>query len=298
VRKERLLLQAPDGREAPTRGSPAAKEKRMFYRIVLQGQVQQGVALDDVKRQFSYVTGLPPSVTDRLFGAAPTVIKRQVAETDAERISATLRAIGAIVTVEPLLHVPRPVGPDPVTVPGLPTAAEFEVPKARPPEQDSRPPPRQRHRRVHPAAVAALTVAVAMVAAHQYEEHLRAARRSPPRPVSAQRPAEAPEVATEAPVFRSAHIVGPWRCTDQNTGASTYWEYAEDGVLSYFGDDRNHGDKPIAHSGHPSGWALSGNRLTFRHEAAPARSVTLGRLSFIELEYRDAKGDEVRCRRP
>jgi hypothetical protein len=291
------LLRIPDGRKALTRGGLAGKGKRMFYRIVLQGQVRQGVTLDEVKRQFSYVTGLPASVTDQLFATAPTVIKRQVEEADAERIGATLRAIGAIVTVEPVLHTPRPVGLDPVTVPGLPMAADIDVPKEPPSEQDARPPTRRLSSRTVKAGVATLIVAGAMLAAYHYEQNLREARRSPSQPVSAKRSAVA-EAAVEAPTFKTAHIVGPWRCTDQNTGASTYWEYTGDGVLLYFGDDFHRSDKPIARPGQPAGWALDGNRLTFRYDATPLRSVTLDRLSLMELEYRDAKGEEVRCRRP
>ena len=61
----------------------------MFYRIVLQAHAHHEATLDEVKRQFSYVTGLPLSVTEQLFAAAPPVLNRQVAQADAERISQT-----------------------------------------------------------------------------------------------------------------------------------------------------------------------------------------------------------------
>ena len=72
----------------------------MFYRVVMQGRALGGADLNDVKRDFVRVTGLPVPVAEQLFGGMPQVIKRQVPQTDAERIVATLRAIGAAATVE------------------------------------------------------------------------------------------------------------------------------------------------------------------------------------------------------
>jgi hypothetical protein len=270
----------------------------MFYRIVLQGQVQPGVALDDVKRQFAKVTGLPESVTEQLFGAAPTVIKRQVAQADAERISLTLRAIGAVVTVEPVFNTPAPVGLDPVTVPGLPMAAGIELPPAPAPEPEAATPKRQPRTRAAKAVLAALVAIGAMVAAYQYEEWINAARRVPAKSPAAPAPSMAGDAVPEAPAIKPAHIIGPWRCTDQATGASTYWEFGESGALLYYGDDLAHGDKPIAIPGLPVGWTLDGKRLTLRFEAAPPRPLTLDRLTLSQLEYRDTRGEDIRCRRP
>jgi hypothetical protein len=271
----------------------------MFYRIVLQSHAQQGPELEEVKRQFSSVTGLPATVTEQLFATAPTVIKRQVAQEDAERISQTLRAIGANVTVEPVFHVPVPVGLDPVTVPGLPmAAAAIELPPPPEVEQATRAPLRRRAMRLVKVVVAAVILAGAIVVAYQYEETLREARNSPRQAPVARAPAKAGDAPAEVQTFKPAHIAGPWRCTDQNTGASTYWVYGEDGALSYYGDDANHGDKPIARPGLPIAWALDGNRLTWRYEAAPSRTVVLDRLVLMELDYRDAQGDAIRCRRP
>jgi hypothetical protein len=271
----------------------------MFYRIVLQSHAQQGAALEEVKRQFSYVTGLPASVTDQLFAAAPTVIKRQVEQVDADRISETLRAIGANVTVEPVFHAPVPVGLDPVTVPGLPMrAAAIELPPPPVAEQAARPSMRRRAVRLAKAVVAAVILAGAIVVAYQYEETLREARHSSRQVPVVKKPTLAADAPPEVPAFKPSHIVGPWRCTDQNTGASTYWVYGEDGALSYYGDDANHGDKPIARPGLPIAWALDGNRLTWRYEAAPSRTVVLDTLVLMQLDYRDAQGDAIRCRRP
>jgi hypothetical protein len=89
------------------------------------------------------------------------------------------------------------------------------------------------------------------------------------------------------PAFKPDHVVGPWRCTDQNTGASTYWVCGEDGALSYHGDDASHGDKPIVRPDLPIGWALEGNRLTWCYEAAPSRTVVLEALLLMHLDYRD-----------
>jgi len=271
----------------------------MFYRIVLQVHAQHEATLGEVKRQFSSVTGLPLSVTDQLFASAPTVLKRQVAQADAERISQTLRAIGANVTVEPVFHTPVPVGLDPVTVPGLPmTAAAIRLPPPAVTEQAPRALVRRRAVRVAKAAMAAAILAGAILVAYQYEEALRAARHSPAQVPVVKKPASAPVAPPEVPAFKPTHIVGPWRCTDQNTGASTYWVYGEDGALSYYGDDANHGDKPIARPGLPIAWALDGNRLTWRYEAAPSRTVVLDTLVLMQLDYRDSQGDAIRCRRP
>jgi hypothetical protein len=86
--------------------------------------------------------------------------------------------------------------------------------------------------------------------------------------------------------FKPAHIVGPWRCTDQNTGPSTYGVYGEDGALSYYGDDANHGDKPISRPGLPITWALDGNCLTWCYEAAHAGTVGLRSLGFVHFRVR------------
>ena len=72
----------------------------MFYRVVMQGRTVGGAELAAVKREFVRVTGLPVGVADGMFGGMPQVIKRKVPQSDAERIAATLRAIGAAATVE------------------------------------------------------------------------------------------------------------------------------------------------------------------------------------------------------
>jgi|APLow6443716910_1056828.scaffolds.fasta_scaffold178681_1 hypothetical protein len=271
----------------------------MFYRIVLQSHAQQGAALEEVKRQFSSVTGLPAAVTEQLFAAAPTVIKRQVEQADADRISQTLRAVGANVTVEPVFHTPVPVGLDPVTVPGLPMrAAAIELPPPPVAEQAARPSMRRRAVRLAKAVVAAVVLTGAILVAYRYEEALSEARHSPRQVPLVKTPARAADAPPEVPAFKPAHIFGPWRCTDQNTGASTYWVYGEDGALSYYGDDAHYGDKPIARPGLPIAWALEGNRLTWRYEAAPSRTVVLDALVLMQLDYRDAQGDAIRCRRP
>lgn len=271
----------------------------MFYRIVLQVHAQNEVALDEVKRKFSYVTGLPANVTEQLFATAPTVLKRQIEQADADRIAQTLRAIGANVTVEPVFHTPVPVGIDPVTVPGLPSAAAaIELPPPPVAEQATRPSTRLRFGRLAKVVVAAVVLAAAIVVAYQYEEAWREARESPAKAPVAKQSARAADAPPEVPAFKPDHIVGPWRCTDQNTGASTYWVYGEDGTLSYHGDDANHGDKPIVRPDLPIGWSLDGNRLMWRYETAPSRTVVLDKLVLMELDYRDSQGDAIRCRRP
>ena len=84
----------------------------MFYRVVLQGQVAHGADVSEVKREFMRITALPSSVTDRLFGGMPKIIKRQVLEADAERIALTLRAIGAPATIERESEAGPDAGPE------------------------------------------------------------------------------------------------------------------------------------------------------------------------------------------
>jgi len=72
----------------------------MLYRVVMQGHTLGGADVAVVKQHFVRVTGLPAGVAEELFGGMPQVIKRQLSQTDAERIAATLRAIGAAAIVE------------------------------------------------------------------------------------------------------------------------------------------------------------------------------------------------------
>ncbi|MBK9116093.1 MAG: hypothetical protein IPM22_10775 [Betaproteobacteria bacterium] len=215
----------------------------MFYRIVLQGHVAHGVTLSDVKQQFARVTGLPPSVTDRLFGTTPNVIKRQVPQADAERIVTTLRAIGASVTLEPDFQGPAAGGLDPVTVPAIPSFRHIELPLE--PQVAAEPPPawRRQARKLGkfavPAAGIALLAAAALYFAPEVEELVRGLRKPASLAVAApaRKAATEPAAARDTPTLNASLLHGPWRCTNQNDGSSTYWNYRADGTLAYLGDD-------------------------------------------------------------
>lgn len=276
----------------------------MFYRIVLQGHVAQGVALADVKHQFTRVTGLPPSVTDSLFGSTPNVIKRQVAQADAERIAATLRAIGASVTLEPDYQGPNPGGLDPVTVPAPAAARHIDLP---PEPQVTAPPPPAWRRKVRtltrfgaPVAGIAVLAAVVLYFAPDVTELVSGLRKPA---AAATAVATRPPAAPAAPAVDSAPpnaglLHGPWRCTNQNNGSSTYWNYRDDGALAYLGDDFKRGDAPIVGPDIPARWALDSRRLRVETPAGAAQQVTVERLSLTQLEYYDAKGVATRCSRP
>lgn len=275
----------------------------MFYRIVLQGHVAHGVTLADVKQQFARVTGLPPSVTDRLFGTTPNVIKRQVPQADAERIVTTLRAIGASVTLEPDFQGPAAGGLDPVTVPAIPSFRHIDLP----PEPAPSPPAtsgnrlRKLRKLALPLGVVVPLVAGALYFAPEFEAFVRELRKPPAAAavaVAPKKPTTDAAAAPEAPALNASLLHGPWRCTNQQDGSSTYWSYRADGTLAYLGDDLRHGDQPIMGADIPTGWSLDGRRLRLGFDNGSARQVTLDRLSLTQVDYYDARGSVTRCSRP
>ncbi len=276
----------------------------MFYRIVLQGHVPQGVNLTDVKHQFTRVTGLPPSVTDHLFGSTPNVIKRQVAQADAERIAATLRAIGASVTLEPDFHGPNAGGLDPVTVPALPASRHIELPTeppvAAPPTPAWRRLARKYGKLALPVGGTVLLLAAALNFAPEVDELVRGLRKTPPPAATApaRTPAAARAASSGAPALNASLLHGPWRCTNQNNGSSTYWSFREDQTLAYLGDDFKRSDVPIVRPDVPARWTLDGHRLRFETPDGTVRQVTVERLTLTQVEYFDARGDATRCSRP
>lgn len=276
----------------------------MFYRIVLQGHVAQGANVADVKSQFTRVTGLPPSVTDRLFGSTPNVIKRQVPQDDAERIAATLRAIGATVTLEPDYQGPNAGGLDPVTVPAIPSYRHIDLPPEPAATPTARPAWKRRAGKLLkfavPAGGIALLVAAALLFKPDFGGLVRGWRKPPPAPVAgpARKAADAPAPGPETPAMNANLLHGPWRCTSQSNGSSTYWNYRADGRLEYLGDDLKHGDTPLLGPDIPTRWTLDGRQLRLDVESGPHRQITLDRLSLTQLDYFDAKGDATRCSRP
>ena len=210
----------------------------MFYRIVLQGHVPQGVNLTDVKHQFTRVTGLPPSVTDHLFGSTPNVIKRQVAQADAERIAATLRAIGASVTLEPDFHGPNAGGLDPVTVPALPASRHIELPTeppaAAPPTPAWRRLARKYGKLALPVGGTVLLLAAALNFAPEVDELVRGLRKTPPPAATApaRTPAAARAASSGAPALNASLLHGPWPLSGVLIGFSiSSWKHGLTSIL-------------------------------------------------------------------
>ena len=280
----------------------------MFYRVVIQGRTMKGADLDEVKRHFVRVTGLSVRAAEQILGGMPKVIKRKLPQPDAERIAATLRAIGAAATVErelagsedetdegfevvatPLNNGPPTIIPGAVTQPGTTPVAS-------------------RHWRVLRTVLAkvplvigaVLLVAVAVHFAPVVDDFVADIRRAPPAsaPVAPVRAAQ-PEPVQAAQVLNANFLHGPWRCTDQHTGASTYWTYAPTGALTFHGDvwserpARTSTDTPTP----PVGWTLEGRRILHALAEGASNSYTVGELTLSRLRYGDGKL-EIQCRRP
>jgi hypothetical protein len=274
----------------------------------MQGRTLDSADVAEVKRHFVRVTGLPPSVAAQFFGGAPQVIKRQLPLPDAERIAATLRAIGAAATVErelPGTENETPEGIHVIATPlnaGPPTIIPGSV--ALPVST----PALSRQARLLRAVRAKLPlilgggalVAGAILLAPFAEDLMRDWRRNPaPAEVAPTRTPE-PDIAQSAPPPLNATLLhGPWRCVDQRTGASAYWSYVESGALIFHGDVLSDRPPPpaIAASA-PTGWKLDGRHLlhTFAQRAPDAYTVT--DLSLSRLRYGDERGLDIQCRRP
>jgi hypothetical protein len=278
----------------------------MFYRIVLQGRATADHDLATVKREFARVTGLPENVSERLFAEAPQSLKDNLTQADAERIAATLRAIGAAVTIERdllasldsadggvrELQAPDHRGP-PTIVPGSEAAP---TPASAPPTRVQR-----MLRRSRPYLAFAVGTPIAVVLLLVLGPHasdafraLRPARTATAEPVK-RLPAEPPP--PPAPPSASA-LHGPWRCTDQRTGLAVYWTYGADGALTFHGDTIKEGAARPGDPSVPSGWQLEGNRLAFTFAQRPPVAYTVSDLSLMRLRYGDGRDVDIQCRRP
>lgn len=276
----------------------------MFYRVVLQGRAAGDHDLATIKHEFARVTGLSEYVTEQLFAQAPRSIRDGIAQADAERIAATLRAIGVAVTVErdlltPVESVqdgaheilpPEHRGP-PTIVPGSEAAAAPEPPAAA--QRLTR-----QLRRYLPYLVGAPLALVALVVLTPIASDALLALfppKAPPPAPAKPRPPEPPE-PPEPPSARVLH--GPWRCTNQTTGLSTYWTFGTDGALTFHGDTlkesaANPGDPTI-----PIRWEFGDGRLVFSYANAPPVEYAVADLDLRRLRYGDGKGLDVQCRRP
>ncbi len=276
----------------------------MFYRVVLQGRAAGDHDLAQVKRDFSRVTGLPENVTERLFAQAPQPLKERAELADAERIAATLRAIGAAVTVERDLlasleavdgGVQEILAPDHRGPPTIAPGSEPTQPVA-PPTAAQR--MRRRLRAYLPYIVgvplaAVLVVVLAPYALEAYEA-LVPAPSAAPEPVRP-RPVEAP--AQPAPL-NARFLHGPWRCTDQQTGLSVYWTFAADGSLTFHGDTYKEGAERVGDPDIPSGWKLVDGRLAFTFAQKSPVTYTVNDLNLSRLHYSDDRDLDIQCRRP
>ncbi|MFO1398136.1 MAG: hypothetical protein U1F48_13830 [Burkholderiales bacterium] len=270
----------------------------MLYRIVLHSKFPEGSDPATVKREFARVTGLTRDVTEQLFAPASTVIKRQVQRADAERIAATLRAVGVQTTVELEGGAPDnvPLG-DPTVAPALDALAGGPV----------KPSPTKRLA----GRLRTYTDVVLMVAALaglgwallQVYEHLHPpADLGKPVPKAAvTRPPVADAPAAPAPL-KAANLEGPWRCTDQRTGLVHYWLYRADGTVVFNGEsDFTKGEKPQEGPDVPIGWRLAGRKVVWLYPNKPedaARANNVIELTLTRFDFEDAKGDAISCRRP
>lgn len=279
----------------------------MFYRVVMQGRTLSGADLDEVKRHFARVTGLPLAVAEGLFGGMPQVIKRQVQQNDAERIAATLRAIGAAATVERELPdagdetpegiqvVATPFNGPPTIIPGTGASPALAPAVATSPVRMLR----AVGDRWRVIAGALVLVGGAIVVAPMIDELLTKMRPAPVAAKAAPARKAAAEVAQTAPVLNASLLHGPWRCTDQNTGASTYWTYGGSGSLIFHGDVLS--ETPTARqagNAAPTGWKVDGQHLAHTSAQSAPATYTVTDLTLTRLAYTDDRRLDIRCRRP
>jgi hypothetical protein len=279
------------------------RRRDLYYRVVLQGHVTQGADLDQVKREFMRITALPQSVTEGLFGGTPRIIKRQMPEADAERIALTLRAIGAVATIEREQDAGPDVGPEgPATLAPLPGGDSVSMPEG-PVEPVATPRRRFGLTRTHFAWLAACAFAVALVpvlapVVDGWMQKVRGVPPIVPKP-AAKAVAVEPKVEVVPPKVENLH--GPWRCTNQNTGISLYWQYNEDGTLDFFGEENFAAGKRINGAGVPNGWTLQGDQVTWTYSEAESPGAVTNRLQALTLtqfDYIDTSRDPIFCRRP
>jgi len=281
----------------------------MFYRVVMQGRTLGGADIEEVKKHFARVTGLPLSVAEQMLGGMPQVVKRQVARRDAERIVATLRAIGAAATVEREL-----LDADDDTPAGIRVAATplHNGPPTVIPDMESAPVATAaplRHARLMRkmrgkwiwVAVAAMLVPAAILLQPFVEDYFGS---EPPKPAPARpaaaRAAEQHESASAAPlVVNVSWLRGPWRCTDQRTGESAYWSYVENGTLLFHGEVLSDKPPPVAVTAYaPTEWAIDGDKLIHKYSQRAPDVYKLEGLTLTRLRYGDGRKLENECRRP
>jgi len=276
----------------------------MFYRVVMQGRTLGGWDVAAVKRDFVRVTGLSAKAAEDLFGGMPKVIKRQMAQSDAERIAATLRAIGAAATVERELAGTEDKTPEGIRIVATPlnSGPPTVIPGMEPPVEP--PVPKSKARRVLDAlaekwpviAGAAAVIAGAVLLAPYADELLTKMRRAPAAAVAKASPTPVEPVLPTA-ALNPTLLQGPWRCVDQRTGVSTYWSYSPDGILIFHGDVLS--DRPAPrNSSTPTMWKLDDRRLLHTFDQHAPETYTVAELTLTRLRYGNERGLDIACRRP
>ena len=279
----------------------------MLYRVVMQGRTLDGADVKQVKKNFIRVTGLPTLAADELFDGMPQVIKRQLSQADAERIAATLRAIGAAATVERELPGTDDESPEGIHVVAAPLHAgpPTVIPGSEPLPVSTDAPSRQA--RLLRAVRARLPlflggvalVAGAIVLAPFVDDLVQKWRPNPAPAKVAQVRAPEPEVAQSPPPMNPTLIHGPWRCVDQRTGAFNYWTYVESGALIFHGEVLSDRPPPAAIAASaPTAWKIDGPQLLHTYAQRAPDTYTIADLTLSRLRYGDGRALDIQCRRP
>lgn len=278
----------------------------MHYRVVLQGRTLRGADVEEVKKEFVRVTGLPARVAAEYFDGMPHAVKRKLERMDAERIAATLRAIGAAASVERevpegadedageihLVSNPLMSGP-PTIVPGMAGAA-MTAPPVRSPRWV------RELRERWPVVLGVLVlVAGATQLAPIVDEFIQTVKPPAPAVVGTRPPPADP--APVAPELNPSLAHGPWRCTDQRSGVANYWTFQDDGTLVYHGDTFKDGAlvASSAAAAMPNTWKIDGGVLYLSHADGHREAFGVQALTLANLRYGDERRRiEIDCRRP
>ena len=98
----------------------------------------------------------------------------------------------------------------------------------------------------------------------------------------------------------SNYLAGRWRCTSQTTGRITYWEYAANGGVQYFGENAQE-NVPLMGPEVPSRWRLTDNVLYLTnawHGSRWSAENAVLDLSREFMHYTRTGGESVICARP
>lgn len=278
----------------------------MHYRVVLQGRTLGGADVDQVKRDFARVTGLPARVAEMYFNGMPQAVKRKLEKDDAERIAATLRAIGAAASVEReipqntdeskgeirLMANPLMSGP-PTIIPGMMGGAMSATPVRQPRWLRDL-------REKWPVIVGIGALGLGAIHLAPIVDDFIQTVSPPPPPAKAVKRAPLPATEAAPVALNPALLHGPWRCTDQRAGTPAYWTFQDDGRLIFHGDTFKDGTLVASvQKNAPSGWKLEGDRLQFSYPHGATETFSVVVLTLANLRYDDERRRiDIDCRRP